>query len=375
MRIVQLNPFYFPYAGGIERRIRAISERLAARGHEVHIVTAQQPGSVAGVVEENGVHVHRLPSRFPLRRFYNPPPVLTRGVRDYVDALRPDVVDYHFRWSPSWNRAFRAMACPGKVATIHNTYGEGTGLLAAASRLNDKLYLRTLRHAVRVLCVSDFVRQQFASHGAPLDKMRVSYNAVDLPSAPPQPVASAVPYAVTVSRLVPLKGLDVLVEAWRRVPAPLDLVLVGDGPDRARLAKLAKRRGVANRIRFTGWVSETEKHGLLAGAVAYLHPSRFEAFGLSIVEAMAEGAPVVCSRAGGIPEAVGDAGPLLPHEPKAWAEAVTRLARDPAEARAARARSLAQARRFSWDAIADGLEAAYAEACQAGAISPPMASS
>ena len=376
MRIVQLNPFYFPYAGGIERRIRAVSERLAARGHDVHIVTAQQPGTQAGATMEGKVTVHRLPSRFPLRRFYNPPMVATKGVAAAVEAIAPDVVDYHFRWSPSWNRAFRAMRVPGKVATIHNTYGEGTGPLVALSRLNDKLYLRTLRHAQRVLCVSDFVRQEFARHGAKLARMDVSYNAVDPPANEPvssQETLAPKPYAVAVCRMVPLKGLDLLLEAWPQVHE-LDLVLVGDGPHRAKLAQRAERLGLRGRVRFTGWVSEDEKVRLLRGAIVYLHPSRFEAFGLSILEAMAEGAPVVCSDAGGIPEAVGSAGPLLRRDAALWTTAINRLADDPAAVAAARQASLAQAKRFDWDRIVDGIEAAYASAAATGRGSVSAAS-
>jgi len=378
VRIVHLNPFYFPYAGGIERRIRAVSRRLG-RKHEVHVVTAQQPGGPGGTeVEEGGPStggsasgpftVHRLPSRFHLRRLYNPPLVSTPGLQDYIRRLAPDLVDYHFRWSPGYNKAFRSLSCAG-VITYHNTYGEGRGLLGVASRANDRLFMRTLRHAQRVVCVSEGLRRDLASHGADAALLRVSHNAVETDDieAVRGPPALEVPrpFVVTVGRAVALKGFDILVRAWRQVPEPLDLVVVGQGPEIPALRRLAQREGVADRVHFPGWVDEEEKVRLLKAAVAYAHPSRFEAFGLSVLEAMAAGAPVVCAKVGGIPEVVGDAGPLLGHTPGEWAGALGQLALAEGLRSDLARRSRQRARLFHWDRITEGLEVIYAEAVTA----------
>lgn len=366
MRIVHLNPFYFPYAGGIERRIRSVAQRLAAQGHEVHIVTAQQPGSQAGKEMEGKVTVHRLPSRFPLKRFYNPPPVVTPGVAAYVDGLKPDVVDFHFRWSPSYNKAFRQIACKGKVVTYHNTYGEGRGLLGLASKANDRLYMRTLRQARRVVCVSDRVRRDLATRKFDEAKLRVNVNAVekaelDAMVGPPETKLPR-PFAVAVGRMVAVKGFDVLLDAWPQVPDGLDLVLVGKGPELEALQKRARRRGVAERVHFPGWVSEAEKVRLLRAAYLYVHPARFESFPFAILEAMQAGAPLVCSGIGGIPEAVGEAGPLLGHHPGEWAATLKHLLSEKGlrdeMAKASRKRSDA----FDWDDITRDLLAIYREA-------------
>ena len=80
-----------------------------------------------------------------------------------------------------------------------------------------------------------------------------------------------------------------------------------------------------------------------------MYPSRYEGFGLPLVEAMACGTPVVAARAGSIPEVVGDAGPLLdPDDEEGFATAIARLIREPAAAAAARGASLARAAAFSW---------------------------
>jgi glycosyltransferase involved in cell wall biosynthesis len=361
-----LNPFYFPYAGGIERRIQSVSRRLAAR-HEVHVVTAQQPGGPAGVSVEDGVTVHRLPSRFPLQRFYNPPPVATPGLLSYLEGLDPDLVDYHFRWSPSYNRAFRGLDAPG-IITYHNTYGEGQGLLGLASRVNDRLYMRTVAKAKRIVCVSDRVRRDLESRGVGAHRLRVNHNAVEVDtiegvSGPPRTRLER-PFAVAVGRMVAVKGFDVLIAAWKDVPDGLDLVLVGQGPQKERLQRQAKAAGVEERVHFTGWVEEDEKARLLKAAVAYVHPARFESFPFSILEAMAAGAPLVCSRIGGIPEAVGDAGPLLGHDPKEWSEAVARVWQDEAWRKDLAAQSRRRLAAFQWDTITKELEGIYEEAAK-----------
>ncbi|MES2154490.1 MAG: glycosyltransferase family 4 protein [bacterium] len=367
MRIVHLNPFYFPFAGGIERRIRSITQRLAAQGHDVHIVTAQLEGTAAGIEKEGAVTVHRLPSSFPLQRFYNPPPVRTKGVAAYVNALAPDVVDFHFRWSPSWNKAFREISCPG-VITYHNTYGEGKGILGLASKVNDRMYMRTLRAARRVVCVSDRVRRDLVQHGFPAEPLRLNYNAVELDEIKRiegRPATSLPhPFAVAVGRLVALKGFDVLIDAWRDVPEPFDLVLVGRGPMLEAWKKRAQRLGIAHRVKFPGWVSEEEKVRLLKAADVYVHPARFESFPFSLLEAMAAGAPLVCSDVGGIPEAVGDAGPLLGHDPKDWAREVGKVAADVALRGKMSKASAARLDLFNWDRITAELLEIYGDAAR-----------
>ncbi len=365
MRIVHLNPYYFPFAGGIERRIRSLTQRMAAKGHEVHIVTAQLEGTAAGTEMEGRVMVHRLPSSFPLKRFYNPPPVRTAGVAAYVNKLAPDVVDYHFRWSPSWNKAFRGLDCPA-VITYHNTYGEGKGLLGVASKINDRLYMRTLRKAKRVVCVSDRVRRDLIGHGFPAAPLRLNYNAVEVDEirrvAGHPETHLEHPFAVAVGRLVALKGFDVLIDAWPMVPEPFDLVLVGRGPMLSAWKKRADKLGVGHRVHMPGWVSEDEKVRLLKAADVYVHPARFESFPFSLLEAMAAGAPLICSNIGGIPEAVGDAGPLVGHDPKDWAREVAKVAADVSLRGRMAAASKKRLDLFDWDRITAELLAIYEEA-------------
>lgn len=111
---------------------------------------------------------------------------------------------------------------------------------------------------------------------------------------------------LSMARLVSGKGFDILVEAMKALPVHFNLVIAGDGNQRHSLEMLAKERGVANRINFAGWVSGSDKVKLLNDADIFCLPSTYDAFPMSMVEAMAYGLPVVAVRWGGIPDMVSD---------------------------------------------------------------------
>jgi glycosyltransferase involved in cell wall biosynthesis len=372
VRIVQLNPFFFPYAGGTERRILEIGRRLARR-HDVTVVTSRLDGTPREE-EMDGVHIVRLPSRYRLRRWWNPPLVSTRGLDDALHGLAPDVIDFHYRWAPSYQRAFVRAGTRSRLAfTYNNTFGEGTGALRLASLANDAWTRRFIRRAHRILCVSAFVQDDLARRGFPRDRLRVAPNGIDADAARQEAGRGRIPdqlagrrYLAAVGRLVGLKGFDVAVDALARLPPDVHLAICGQGPLHASLARRARRRGVANRLHLLGWVPEADKLRLVQEAAAFVHPARFEAFGIAPPEALAVGTPVVAAATGGLPELVGDGGYLVPvNDPVALAEAAARLLDGNARAEVG-ARASRRAAAYSWDAAATSTEDVYTECVTEG---------
>jgi glycosyltransferase involved in cell wall biosynthesis len=153
---------------------------------------------------------------------------------------------------------------------------------------------------------------------------------------------AAEPLLLAVGRLAPAKGFDVAIEAIGRLQRggrAARLVIVGEGPERARLESLARQQGVADRVTLTGALPQRDLVALYGGAWALLAPSRVLSNGRRdgipnvTIEAMAMGVPVVGTTAGGLDEAVthGDNGALVASDdPEALAEAVERLIADPA---------------------------------------------
>jgi len=120
----------------------------------------------------------------------------------------------------------------------------------------------------------------------------------------------ATPTLITIGRLVRRKGIDLLLDALGGlVEQPWKLVIVGDGPERGRLAEHARQRGIGDRVRFAGFVDEERKHELLCAADLYVSGTLHEGFGIVFLEAMQHELPVVAPDCGGqrdfIDESVG----------------------------------------------------------------------
>ena len=183
------------------------------------------------------------------------------------------------------------------------------------------------------------------------------YNGVPATSGPdtdPPPAEAGSRRLVigAVGRLVPEKGFDVLLRALAGLPEA-DLVVMGDGPERAGLEHLGRQLGLQDRITFTGWVEPPWTARWRCDVLAV--PSRVEGFGLVAVEALGAGIAVVGARSGGLPEVVadGETGLLVPpDDPEALAEALRRIRDDPAWRAELAERGRADARRrFSVEAM------------------------
>jgi len=346
LRIVQANPFHFPYRGGIEHRVHEVSRRLAER-HEVIVLTSRLDGTAAKE-SMDGYEVVRLPSRFAGR--YNPPYVSTPGVLEALNELDADVVDFHYRWAPSWTKAMRAYGGKWQF-TFHNTYGEGQGAMRAISLANDGRFRRALAGR-KVVCVTDFVRRDLISRGFDPSLLEVVPSGINVRERS----GTDGGFILFTGRLVATKGLRYLIDAMRAVES--ELVVMGDGPLRRKLESRAA--GLGN-VRFAGHVDEAEKDRLMSSCSVFVMPSIFESLGLAVAEAMSWGKPVVASSAGGLPEVVGDGGVLVPpKDAAALSSALNELMGDAA----LRAELGAKAKKhiegcYDWDVIARDMESSY----------------
>ena len=238
---------------------------------------------------------------------------------------------------------------------------------------------RAVATADRVLCVSATTARDLAEHlGVGGDRVDVTPLGTDLVPASDEEVALLRarigldgPYLLGLGTLEPRKDLPTLVRAFATLAAALPHTLVlaglaGWGSD--ELAEAVAASGAAERIRLTGYVPEQDKAALLSGADLLVYPSRYEGFGLPVLEAMACGTPVVTTTGGSLPEVAGDAALLVPPgDPEQLAAAVLELLGDQAawadQARRGRARAAA----FTWERCADLTATAYRKAVAAGA--------
>ena len=249
------------------------------------------------------------------------------------------------------------------------------GLARASVWLTDPKYL-VLGEALRqadLICPTSHAARRLVEQafGLPTDRMVVVPNGIEasfLDAAPVDPQAHTDGAIVYFGRFSAEKGPDTLVEAWGRLPVDTRprLVLCGRGELLAPLRERADALGGAEQVTLRGWCEPPIMVRELRRARAAVIPSREESFGNTAAEAMAVGAPVVLSRAGSLPEVVGDDSLALWFEPGdagGLARALAALLADPVAAaeRAARARA-AIARRFRWDSVAERFLECYAEA-------------
>ncbi len=175
---------------------------------------------------------------------------------------------------------------------------------------------------------------------------------------------------IYVGRMDPYKNVPMLVDAFARMkkacPFPLRLKVIG--PKDPRYPEAERRTaelGLANEVTFTGFVTKEELAEAYRTADLLAQPSRYEGFGLQIVEAMASGTPVLCTDGGAQPEVSGGAAGVVPAgDLAAFANAAVAILRDPERQKELRRLGKARATRFTWDATARATLGIYRQTLQ-----------
>jgi len=255
-----------------------------------------------------------------------------RAIVEHIRAvrrIRPDVLHASLGHLYQAQYALFAAVVTGTpaVAVVH-------GVFPRSPRRQDALVRWLMRH-VTVAGVSEFVCRSIESefrlppNTARLLSSGIGDPAPDAPGRAPEDPGTFVLGAV--GRCAPEKGFDVLLHAMQELP-DCSLVVLGDGPTRPELHRLAQKLGVSERVRFVGWVDPPWTASWTFDAL--VAPSRVEGFGLVAVEAMLARIPVIATTAGGFAEIIedGSTGVLVaPDDPSALASAIRRIARHPEE--------------------------------------------
>jgi glycosyltransferase involved in cell wall biosynthesis len=341
--------------GGVERVFAEVARRLANRGHDVTLLCSTDgPG---GRRMEDGVSVIREHRRLTL--FRAPVCTLTRRLPYTADIVHV-AATYPFTTPAVLQRAHRL-----GIASVLDFHFEPQ-LESRLGRLAAKAYQQVgppryaLADAVLVRSLAYAARSP-SLDGIPRERLHVVPNGIDPERFRPGGPFRKGDYMLFVGRLVPYKGLDTLLDALATAKVRHPLLIVGDGPLRQPLE--AKARRLRLDVHFLGRVADEDLPPLYRGARLTLLPSvnGQEAFGISLIESMACGTPVLASalpgvedvaRVGGLTAPPGDA-PALAAQLKAALEP-DRLPRGPALAAKVH-------RLYSWDAVADRMLDVYAQ--------------
>ena len=231
----------------------------------------------------------------------------------------------------------------------------------------------SVRTAARLTTLSRSTRDDLAHRlGADPGRVRVIPPGFDLPaSAAPGDVRRRLdigerPYFLYPAITYPHKGHEHLVRAFARLagdrPDPLLVLTGGTGPREPALRELIGSLGLEDRVRRVGRVPEPDLDNLYRGAVALVLPSRYEGFGMTVLEAMSRRCPVIAADATALPEVVDGAGLLVdPNDLQRWSTAMADLLDDPAQRERLASAGEAHARTFDWARSARLLADVYRE--------------
>lgn len=303
----------YPTFGGSGVVATELGKHLATKGHTVHFITYDIPSRLQSFHEN--IYYHNV-DVVPYPLFAYPPysVALANKMAEVARNAHLDIIHAHYA-VPHATSAYLARTmispwCLKIVTTLH-----GTDITLVGS---DPSYLPLTRFSIEqsdaVTAVSRWLRRQTIKQFHTKRPVEVIPNFIDPERFKPQPDAElrkrfspdGEKILMHISNFRPVKRtmdlLDILVFVLARTPARL--ILIGDGPDRARVEAAARKRHLHHAIDFLGNNASIEK--LLPCADALLQPSSGESFGLVALEALSCGVPVIATDAGGLPEVVED---------------------------------------------------------------------
>lgn len=360
MRVLHVRPIL--QRGGATEYVVRLAEGLSARGHSQFVATG------GGDWVERTRRYATVDASFNLAprigKLPNLPALLASGVRlaALVRRERIDLINTHHRFAALAGRVAATATGVPQVTTLHEVprgsprltvLGLGQGVVTLSGMMRDLMLTRYRLNPARVRTIPMGVATV-----PPLSEARRAALRAELGLDADAPVVGC------IGRLVPRKGQIYLLRAMPEVLAAhprTQLLLIGDGQDRAALTQAAVELGVAQAVRFAGARDDAQALVELCSFMAL--PSQEEEFGIVLIEALAQGRPVVAAAVGGVPEIIRpeETGLLVPpRDPVALAAAMVRLLNEPELAQAMGASGLREVeRRFSQRAFLDATEQLY----------------
>ncbi|MFM8603089.1 MAG: N-acetyl-alpha-D-glucosaminyl L-malate synthase BshA [Gemmatimonadota bacterium] len=365
----------YPTYGGSGAVATELGIALAGRGHEVHFISYEHPFRLPHFLPR--VYFHEVSiGNYPL--FEYPPYDLALAVRmhDVVLAHDLDLLHVHYAiphatsaWIAKEMLREQGRALP-VVTTLH-----GTDITIVGQDHSYQAITKfSIERSDRITAVSQWLKDEttraFGCSDCPIEVIPNFVDPIVFDRARyghelRQELGGGRPVLMHISNFRPVKRVVDVIRVFARVRAQNDcvLVMVGDGPDRHSAEEEARRLGVAADVRFLGKIDTVAP--LFAAADVYVFPSESESFGLSALEALASGVPVVAARVGGVPEVVCDGvtGALLTlGDVEGMAQAVRGFL-DPSRWSEASAAAAADARaRFATSDVVARYERLYADA-------------
>jgi len=359
--IAQVISYYPPHVGGMENVALEISLELVNSDWRVQVITSDAGAAGAAAVEKKGNYRLRRLKSLELAHT----PIMWGLLHKLFSLPKNSVIHLHIAQvlTPEAVWLVSKIRRIPYIAHFHLDVPP-SGPLGFLFLIYKKLLLGlVLRSASRVIV--------FSPEQAALVKNKYFVEPARIAIVPngvanyffkfkPRPLPADSLKLLFVGRLAIQKRIDRLIDALAITSAPVELTIVGDGEKRASLEKQARRLGLDN-VTFAGAKTANELLKFYQEANAFVLPSDKEGMPLTLLEAMANGLPVIGSDVIGIREFVGKSGVLAEPTPEAFALAFERLWQNKAKLRSLSRQSFSTAKNYSWDKLIKKLEPLYEE--------------
>jgi glycosyltransferase involved in cell wall biosynthesis len=325
MKVLQLGKYYKPDRGGIETASLDVSEVLLSEGHEVSVIVFGDQQKIENI---DGALVYRCRQLFKVISQPISADYFSYGIR----LMRvSDVVHVHL---PNYLALFLVLVCPLSTRIVVHWHSDELGFLKGILRffLMPLLIICVLRSEIVIFTTEAYSRSSYVRRFTAKAKVRIlkfclpdleksthiscdiieKNTALELPTSSETVKLQSHILMLSVGRLVPYKGFYEAISTISNLPENLTWVIVGEGPLRAKLSQLIRKKGLQSRVHLLGAVTNSEKEKLFSSADIFALPSisRAEAFGVVNVEALRSGLPIVNFDilGSGVSEVCGDAG-------------------------------------------------------------------
>lgn len=367
LRVVSIAHSAVKRAGGRQRYLPLLGDRDL----DMHLVVPKQWREFGRVLDAEGendprMNLHILPIMIPDAGPMNWYLHFYPGLWRLLKQTRPNVLHL---WEEPWSLvALQAALLKSNAALVLEV---DQNILRTLPPPFESIRRFVLNRTAHVLARSADAEMVVRARGYKGPVSFIGYG-VDRDRFQPGPAAekgAGAPLKIGyVGRVVIEKGLDDALDALAQTQAAHSLSILGEGPHQPTLQARAEQSGLSSRISFTGWGAPDEVASFLRGVDVVILLTRTmprvkEQFGRVIIEAQSCGVPVIGSTCGAIPDVVGEGGWIIPEsDPASLARLLDEIGRDPALLEAKREAAIKNAARFSYEAVASVLKAAWVEA-------------
>ena len=352
---------YAPTVGGVQTAVKHIARNCERRGHSVIILSALPPGNVPAIELIDGVMVYRFPwGRGPLWSLPFRALGTLFGMSKVIREFQPNLVYVHFLTINALYVLLLHYVLHFKL--VASARGNDIQGIPLRSRLQRWMLNNLFRRANAVLFCSSYVQRDAAPylrHVMPQAHIGVVGDGFDPDEfRESRPYQNASPYILAMGRLVHKKGFDLLIRAFAEISSDfprLQLLIAGDGEERAALEKLIDDLKMRDRIVLLGFADRATSIALFWGCEFFVLSSRLEPFGIVVAEAMAAHKAVLATRSGGVIDLMqpGVNGLLVDAEVNALANGMRQLLSHPDETRAMGERAAQSIQSHTWASVTD----------------------